>query len=188
MEFDRFVFDGNLLDILTAISESHFVALDLELSGVSSKQGARTKKTLEDRYQEVRDAASRYTILQFGLTCIIEDRDAKRYILKPFNFYLNPIIEEKIGLDRIYSYQGSAVEFLLYHGFRMELPYTAGIPYLSREEAEKAKQHAVQRLDRSKIEDIILKDDEVDAKEFMKLLREVITSWRGKKKVRQRNT
>lgn len=183
MEVDRFIFHGRLLDVLTDISQSRFVALDLELSGVAAKKAVRGKKTLEEFYREVRDAASQYTILQFGLTCVIEDRENGKYVVKPYNFNLNPIIEERIGLDRTFSYQGSAVEFLLCHGFRMELPFTRGVPYLSREEATLATKQALERLDRNNIEDIVLKEDEVEALEFMDEVRDAITKWRGQKSV-----
>ena len=76
-------FHSQLFSILGAISRSHFVSLDLELSGIPSKQfkfkakgqSGDGKQTLQQRYEEVKAAAERYHVLQLGLTCVEEDRD-----------------------------------------------------------------------------------------------------------------
>lgn len=74
MDVNRGSFYPLLLDILTDISESHFVSIDLELSGVPSKEswakGGAGKPTLQERYLEVKEAAEKYQILQIGLTCV----------------------------------------------------------------------------------------------------------------------
>ena len=70
--------------MLEAISTAHFVALDLEFSGIQSKAIHRVetsepavgrKQTLQQRYEEVKEAAERYQILQIGLTCVEEDQE-----------------------------------------------------------------------------------------------------------------
>jgi len=92
--------------------------------------------------------------------------------VRPYNFNLNPLVEERLDIERIFAYQSGAVEFLLNHGFRMELPFTMGVPYLSRDEAKLAKQLAYDRLDKTNIEDLYLKDDDIQSLEFVKRARE----------------
>lgn len=136
MEVDKFSFYPLLVDILTDISEAHFVAIDLELSGVPSKQSgagnATTgKPTLQERYLETKEAAERYQILQIGLTCVKQDVENGKYVLKPYNFDLNPLIEQRgLDIERIFSFQSGAVEFLLKVGFDMSRPFHAGVSTL----------------------------------------------------------
>ena len=61
MDITKTSFYPLLLDILTDISESYFVAFDLELSGVPVKQPSANRRvgrpSLQERYQEVKEAA-----------------------------------------------------------------------------------------------------------------------------------
>src|SRR5579871_6539771 len=148
MDIDNISFDPYLLGVIEAISTSHFVALDLEMSGIPSKlPTGRVKQSLKKRYEEIKSAAEKYQVLQVGITCVQEYEGV--YVLRPYNFFLNPTISEDFNIERIWSYQSGAVRFLLENGFRMEAPYTKGIPYLSREEAMLAKQQLKVRLDKS---------------------------------------
>ena len=79
MEVDAYSFQARLLEILENISKAHFVAFDLELSGISRQPNRPSNpknngtQSLQQRYAEVKEAAERYTILQVGITCIEED-------------------------------------------------------------------------------------------------------------------
>ncbi|KAH7061386.1 ribonuclease H-like domain-containing protein [Macrophomina phaseolina] len=179
MEVDKTAFWGRLLEILQAISEAHFVSFDLELSGIPTKERSGTKMTLEERYLDIKAAADRYQILQIGLTCVQEDLDTESYTVRPYNFNLNPLLEERLDIERIWSFQSGAAEFLLSHGFQMDLPMTTGVPYLSRAEAQKAKELAYARWDRSNIADVQLREDEVQSLEFVRKVRVVIDEWRN---------
>jgi poly(A)-specific ribonuclease len=139
MDLNNISFGPMLLGIIETISTSHFVSFDLEMSGIPSKPPAnRQKQTLQERYVEVKEAAEKYAVLQIGITCI-EEYDAI-YVLRPYNFYLSPIITEDLEIERIWSYQDGAVKFLLGHGFDMSAPFTRGVEYLSRNEEKLAKQ------------------------------------------------
>ena len=83
-------FRAQLPSVLRAISQSRFVALDLELSGIPSRQPKKPrdpsrdeggKQTLQERYEETKDAAERFQILQLGLTCVEENMDRGRILL-----------------------------------------------------------------------------------------------------------
>ena len=80
--------------MLRALADAHFVAIDLELSGIQSKTGHRPravgngsnegkstggKQTLQERYKEAKEAAERYQILQVGITIVNEDAETGLY-------------------------------------------------------------------------------------------------------------
>jgi poly(A)-specific ribonuclease len=181
MDVDNIAFPGRLLEILEAISNSLFVSFDLELSGVSSKSsGTRGKHTVQERYEEVKEAAERYQILQIGLTCVHLDSDRDKYVVRPYNFNLSPLMEEKLDIERIFSFQSGAAEFLLSHGFDIGQPFKHGVPYLSRDEARLAKKIAVDRLDKSNYEDIQLDAGETESLEFLRRVRQAIKTWEEK--------
>ena len=80
MDITRQSFFYLLPRILNELATCEFVALDLELSGISLKpnqgrlaKSSAGKQTLQQRYEEVKEAAERYQILQLGLTLVKED-------------------------------------------------------------------------------------------------------------------
>ena len=84
MDVDQIAFPWQLPLILKAIANAHFVALDLELSGIHSKPlhrnkvaitGHGHKQSLQERYEETKEAAERYQVLQVGLTVVREDKE-----------------------------------------------------------------------------------------------------------------
>lgn len=179
MDVDKFTFPSRLLDVLEAIAEAHFVSFDLELSGVPVKQSKDSagKPTLQERYLETKHAAEQFQILQIGLTCVEDDASRQAYICRPFNFNLSPVIAERLDVDRTFSFHSGAVEFLLGVGFKMDLPFTTGVPYLSRDEARLAQERAAARNDRSSYADIEIKPEDVQALEFCRRVRSEIDTW-----------
>ncbi|KAF2808790.1 CAF1-domain-containing protein [Mytilinidion resinicola] len=183
MEIDRISFPHHLLGVLTAISESHFVSIDLEFSGIGTRPSKSRKQTLEERYKETKEAAEKFQILQIGITCVKQDYHDEHYVIRPYNFNISPLLDDPLdqwGLERNFSFQSGACQFLLRHGFQMDLPFTKGVPYLSRDEAKLAKQLGYAKLDKANIADIVLKDHEVQAISFVGNVREAITQWRKK--------
>jgi poly(A)-specific ribonuclease len=179
MDVDKVSFYPLLIDILTDISSAHFVAIDLELSGVPTKAvGGSGKPTLQERYLEIKDAAEKYQILQIGLTCVEQDILEEKYIMKPYNFDLSPIINEKgLDVERIFSFQSGAAEFLLSIGFDMSRPFVMGVPYLSRAESKMARQKYATRQDKSAVADIQIKPTELEALAFLDRVRTEINGW-----------
>ena len=187
MQVDKTSFYPLLLDILTDISEAHFVAFDLELSGVPSKQfGGNTKgkQSLQERYLEIKQAAERYQILQIGITCVSQDVENGRYVLKPYNFELSPLIEERgLDIERIFSFQSGACDFLLNHGFDLSVPFNHGVPYLSRAESKEARQKHAKRNDKSAIAEIQIKPTEIESLAFLARVRREINEWLTSRKL-----
>lgn len=81
MDVTRASFHKDLPKLLSDVAESCCVALDLEFSGIFSRQDRSTQKngssdsgrSLQSRYEEVKQAAEKYQVLQIGLTFINED-------------------------------------------------------------------------------------------------------------------
>lgn len=179
MDVNKTSFYPLLIDILTDISKAHFVAIDLELSGIPSHQSwGSGKLPLEDRYLAIKEAAERYQILQIGLTCVEQDVLNDTYILKPYNFDLCPLINERgLDVERIFSFQSGAGEFLMKVGFDMNKPFRDGVPYLSRAEARQARQRFEKRQQRSAIADIQVKPTEIETLAFMERVRSEVQAW-----------
>ncbi|ERF71243.1 hypothetical protein EPUS_08161 [Endocarpon pusillum Z07020] len=158
-------FSSELLKILQLIADSHFVALDLEFSGISSRRtrAGKSRLSLQQVYEDVREAAKQYQVLQVGLTVVEEDARKGVYVLRPYNFFINPIPakEEYNRIERIWSYQSGAVSFLLKNKFRFDLPFSEGIMYLSRKEERQIRASwAVRDAEREALEDMTLKADD----------------------------
>ncbi|KAF2100482.1 CAF1-domain-containing protein [Rhizodiscina lignyota] len=179
MDVDRISFAPRLLEILEDLSQCHFVSLDLELSGIATKLAHATgRQTVQERYRDIKEAAERYQILQIGLTFAIHDQEEETYLLKPYNFNLNPLLDEKLDIERIFSFQSGAIEFLLRNDFKLEKPFREGVPYLSHEEAKLAKETAYNRLGRKNIEDIHLDTDDVESLALLDSIRKRIEEWK----------
>lgn len=75
-------FSSELVKIIQLIAHSHFVALDLEFSGISSRRarGGRNRLSLQQVYEEVQEAAKLYQVLQVGLTIVEEDAEKGNYM------------------------------------------------------------------------------------------------------------
>ena len=89
-------FHSRLPSLLRAVSDAHFVAMDLELSGIPGHQinkpraaGDDTKRggkaTLQERYEDTKKAAETYQVLQLGITCVEENKDRGVFYKKGCN-------------------------------------------------------------------------------------------------------
>lgn len=83
MEVDRQRFWPQLLPILNHISKASFISFDLEMSGITvhprfGPSERKRKSTMQEQYEETKEAAERYQILQMGITCVEEDRERSK--------------------------------------------------------------------------------------------------------------
>ncbi|OJD24508.1 hypothetical protein ACJ73_04129 [Blastomyces percursus] len=172
--------------LLNCLAESSFVALDLEFSGIVPKRSAPSpggnlwgeQQTLQTRYEEVKEAADTYQVLQIGLTFAMEDKETATYVLRPYNLHLNPVLDEKLGVERRWSYQSCAIEFLIKNGFRMEAPFVEGLSYLSRLEEQLAMTKLAERENRTaKLADIKPENMDPESRAFVAEVRGLVDSW-----------
>ncbi|KAK6815330.1 hypothetical protein RU639_008836 [Aspergillus parasiticus] len=166
--------------ILDELASCSFVSIDFEFSGIAcSSNGPNSKaSTLQDRYTEVKESADKYRIVQIGLTICHEDTESGTYILKPYNLYLNPIIDRRLEVGRDICFQSGAVEFLLENKFCMNSLYSDGVHYLSREEETIAIARAAERYGRTSVRKVIdVKETEHDSLAFLEAVRYLVDGW-----------
>jgi len=76
MDIPNSRFPQEVVRIIQEVAESHFIALDLEFSGVASRRSVQNsggKPSLQEYYDYVKAAAEKYQVLQVGLTIVKED-------------------------------------------------------------------------------------------------------------------
>ena len=75
MDIQRTRFPFELVKIMHMIADSHFVAFDLEFSGIPTRRNWPNgkKPSLQEYYEETKEAAHKYQVLQVGLTVVHED-------------------------------------------------------------------------------------------------------------------
>jgi hypothetical protein len=88
MDIQKSQFPQEILSIIQQVADSHFIAFDLEFSGVAGRRkvppgGKRDKLTLQELYEDVKEAAEKYQILQVGLTIVQEDQDKGEKFIPP---------------------------------------------------------------------------------------------------------
>ena len=144
MEITTENFTSCLPTIISAIRASLFIAIDTELTGLHSASWLRPLPidTVDSRWARIRDSASKFSVLQFGLCCFTWDESRKSFVARPFAFYLHPR-KSSVGLDRdgggeaVLTVGAEALTFLSAHKFDFNKAIAKGIPWLSRE-AERA--------------------------------------------------
>ena len=187
MNVERNNFFEILPTILKRISNAHFIAFDLELSGIPERGQNRDKgrASRQERYAELKAAAEKYQILQVGLTIVEEDRANNRYLIRPFNFNLSPLVEDEtyVGVERDFTYSSSAVNFLRREGYDMSSPFSSGVPYLTRQETDLAWQRVRRRFDRNMIPDIIPAASDIQALSFIARVQREVSKWQEGAKV-----
>ncbi|CZT07489.1 hypothetical protein WAI453_013645 [Rhynchosporium graminicola] len=188
MEVDQANFRRQLLPILKHIANASFVSFDLEMSGISTRPkfsaGDRSrdvgKPTLQQQYDDMKDAAETYQVLQFGITCVEEDREKEFYLARPFNFNVNPLSAEGVDLrlDRNFTFSTSACDFLKKNGFDFGKVFREGVPYLSRDEEDERREENSQRAKKNaSIPDILVRPEDLSTIQFNRDARKTIKDW-----------
>ncbi|KAH7419618.1 ribonuclease H-like domain-containing protein [Cadophora sp. MPI-SDFR-AT-0126] len=188
MEVDQAHFRRQLLPILKNIANAAFVTFDLEMSGISTRPkysaGDRShdvgKPTLQQQYDDMRSAAETFQVLQFGITCVEEDREKEFYLARPYNFNVNPLSAEGVDLrlDRTFTFSTSACDFLTKNGFDFGKVFREGVPYLSRDEEDERRAEYLQRPKKNaSIPDIVVGPEDLSTIEFSRLARKTIKDW-----------
>ncbi|KAI5787357.1 CAF1 family ribonuclease-domain-containing protein [Pyronema domesticum] len=178
MEVTRELFENEryalLREIKAEIKKADFVSIDLEFSGVSKTPSPHGRKhTLEERYQQSKEAASKYQVLQLGICIVRFDKKEQSFIARPFTFPVSAMTNKNWRYDREFTFQASALEFLSSHNFDFNETFKNGIPYLSIEEEKMIREKEIQALDAVK-EDIHIDPKEAD---FLERSMSVIEEW-----------
>jgi poly(A)-specific ribonuclease len=199
MNVDRHNFPTQLFLILSAIADADFIAIDFEFSGVASninRSGSRSFATLQERYDEVRAASAKYSVIQVGITTahlqfpsttqgegsgnrnnLNVSEDSQTFELKTWNIDLCPILEEEFGVNRDFSLQSGAAQFLLANRFDFHRPFAQGVRWMSRNEEKEAQKAAKLREDPGRFQQIQLKPEEVESLAFVERIRSDVRKW-----------
>ncbi|KAM3070140.1 hypothetical protein ACMFMG_003825 [Clarireedia jacksonii] len=188
MEVDKNNWKQLLVPILKNIADASFVSFDLEMSGITTRPkysaGDRShdvgKPTLQKQYEEVKEAAETFQVLQLGITCVEEDREKEYYLARPYNFNISPLFlyDRVFDLERKFTFSSSATHFLQSNGFDVGAVFSHGVPYLSEEEEVQTRQQYESRSERNAaIADIVFDPGDSEALDFYRGARDTITDW-----------
>ncbi|XP_059282126.1 poly(A)-specific ribonuclease PARN isoform X1 [Lycium ferocissimum] len=134
-------FESVLKELRGIIRDSDFVAVDLEMTGVSSAPWRESFDfdTSDIRYLKVKDSAEKFAVVQFGVCPFRWDSNKHSFIAHPHNFYIFPR-QEIPGSNQSYEFlcQTTSLDFLAKYQFDFNLCVREGISYLSRSQEEEA--------------------------------------------------
>lgn len=132
-------FETTLNDLRTHVKAADFVAIDLEMTGVTS---APWRDSLEfDRYDvrylKVKDSAEKFAVVQFGVCPFRWDSHTHSFLSHPHNFFVFP--RQELAFDHHeFLCQTTSIDFLAKYQFDFNTCIHEGISYLSRRQEEDA--------------------------------------------------
>lgn len=127
-------FTETLPEISQAIGECDFIAIDSELSGLMRDRVQDRSDSHDCRFAKAVSTSRGYFIMQFGLSCF-KRLGPLHYCNKTYNFYIFPQANEEFGdINRTFSIQAHAIQFLTKHGFDFNKLFREGITYLNFQE------------------------------------------------------
>jgi poly(A)-specific ribonuclease len=92
MEITQDNFVENLKLIEDSIDQADFISIDLEFSGYTAGPDDKEHEydSVEERYQKIRSVINKFVAFQIGICCFKFEDSTKKYIYRPFNFYVWP--------------------------------------------------------------------------------------------------
>lgn len=133
------IFEDDLKDVT-------FIAIDTEFTGLGDKR-SNLYDTTEVRYQKLQNIVSKFAVIQYGICNFTYNAESKKFIYKPFNFYVFPHSLTSYGHDRTFNCQASSLSFLAQQGFDFNKLLNEGISHLNTEEEEHIKTKIVEKQD-----------------------------------------
>ncbi|TKY45589.1 Poly(A)-specific ribonuclease PARN [Spatholobus suberectus] len=134
-------FEPSLAELQRLVRSSDFVAIDLEMSGVTSAPWRESFEfdRSDVRYLKVRDSAAKFAVVQFGVCPFRWDPSNHSFVAYPHNFYVFPR-QELAGLGPCDEFlcQTTSLDFLAKYQFDFNACIHEGISYLSREQEREA--------------------------------------------------
>ncbi|KAK7302274.1 hypothetical protein RJT34_13159 [Clitoria ternatea] len=134
-------FEPSLAELRRYVRTSDFVAIDLEMTGVTSAPWRDSFEfdRADVRYLKIRDSASKFAVVQFGVCPFRWDPSNQSFIAYPHNFYVFPR-QELAGLGPCDEFlcQTTSMDFLARYQFDFNACINEGISYLSRDQEREA--------------------------------------------------
>ncbi|UNI14288.1 Poly(A)-specific ribonuclease [Purpureocillium takamizusanense] len=132
-----------LPSMLEAICAADYVAVDLEMSGIMTRDSLTTgEMSLEQAYARLRNAANTFSPVALGVTTVrfVESSYQAQTFTIPISTLVPCHTREDTQLasllDRKLTFSSNSLRFLEVHGFDVNCAIGSGVPYLSREEME----------------------------------------------------
>jgi len=144
MDVDRSNFGSALKLVTSAVEDGDFIAMDMEMSGLSGGKefDPRGTDTVQERWAKTKHTADNIAVLQVGL-CVFkwtesENDQGPNLQATPFNFYIYPRTGDNgRSWDSRLMFQTSSIEFLASCGFDFNRALRNGVSYCTKEKAEK---------------------------------------------------
>ncbi|KAI1757836.1 CAF1-domain-containing protein [Xylaria castorea] len=154
MEVTSATFWAILPELMGALVDSRWVAIDVEMTGISTGgHFIPPGSTPQEAYQSVRESAESYQILQIGFTFCKYNNITSEYETRTIECPISPLFPPEMGskaltqtLNRKFTTSVSSYAFLRDHNFSFSKMLDSGVPYLSREEELDVKRRGVQIL------------------------------------------
>ncbi|KAI0841753.1 CAF1-domain-containing protein [Hypoxylon sp. FL0890] len=168
MEVNRSNFFLMLPSILYEAQKARFVAIDIEMSGISYDNGrVHPDISVQDSYTKIKEAAELFQVLQIGFTFIVYDEKRSEYTTRTFNCPVSPLFPkgpfpDRLArhLDRNFLVSAKSYNFLRQHNFDLHHALDNGIYYLSRREQKLSEQFCLSSDDKQDHIDPLILDEE----------------------------
>ncbi|CBI39748.3 unnamed protein product, partial [Vitis vinifera] len=130
-------FESSLADLRRHVRDADFVAIDLEMTGVTSAPWRESFEfdRFDVQYLKVKDSAEKFAVVQFGVCPFRWDSSRHCFVAHPHNFYVFPRQELPVdGPSYEFLCQTTSIDFLAKYQFDFNACIYEGISYLSREQ------------------------------------------------------
>ncbi|WKA12651.1 hypothetical protein VitviT2T_030016 [Vitis vinifera] len=130
-------FESSLADLRRHVRDADFVAIDLEMTGVTSAPWRESFEfdRFDVQYLKVKDSAEKFAVVQFGVCPFRWDSSRHCFVAHPHNFYVFPRQELPVdGPSYEFLCQTTSIDFLAKYQFDFNACIYEGVSYLSREQ------------------------------------------------------
>ncbi|CAK7324494.1 unnamed protein product [Dovyalis caffra] len=137
-------FESAAADLKNHVKAADFVAVDLEMTGVSSAPWRDSMEfdRFDVKYLKVKDSAEKFAVIQFGVCPFRWDPLRLSFIAHPHNFFIFPAHDElptdAASSSHDFLCQTSSLDFLAKYDFDFNACIRQGVSYLSRRQEDEA--------------------------------------------------
>ncbi|KAL4441566.1 hypothetical protein ABPG74_021498 [Tetrahymena malaccensis] len=169
MNINRSNIVQNLPILLDKVRQSHFIAIDFEMTGLNRSDILRNNgfDTIQQRYWKTKESVSVFQPIQLGI-CPFRIHSPKKIEASPFNVYLTQYTENGKS-DKLFLYSASTFNFLSQHNMDFNEVFKNGVYYFSRQQEEQFDSFKSLQGVRNDIRQQIVQSQSFHFKEFMSL-------------------
>ncbi|PHH63963.1 hypothetical protein CDD81_5182 [Ophiocordyceps australis] len=181
MDITPDTFWAQLPQMLSALADADYTAIDLEMTGVQVRDSLeRGRLSMAQAYGRIRAAASTFSAVQLGITTVQWVQDA--YQTRTFTIPISALLpqcskfETRVAdlVDRSITLSSRTVFFLRQQGISLQDVLEGGVPYLSRQELQRASHHLLQERRATQVD---LEALAPDGKQVCCELRDRLAAW-----------